>query len=176
MTDLNEGTLLVATSKLKDATFIKSVILIIKTNEEFKLGVILNRTLNKIIKLKDIKTLDKYLKYGGPVPGPVVAIHHDKELAENTVKENIFYSCGFENINKIINTQLYQFYSGYCTWKKGQLEKEVADGYWSVMSLEDKKIIYEEDDFIWIHLRHNYSKSSFKKMGIDISKFNYLLN
>ena len=174
--NLKEGTLIVSTSNLKDPIFIKSVILIIKTNEDFKLGVILNRTLNKLIKIKDIKELNKNLKYGGPIPGPVVAIHHDKKFAENTIKDNIFYSCGFENINQIANTKLYQFYSGYCSWKKGQLEEEISSGFWTIDSIDNYKIIYEEDDFIWNRQRYLYSKEFFEKINININNFNYLLN
>lgn len=172
-----EGTLLVATPKLKDSTFIKTAILIIKTNKDFKLGVIINRTLNKLVKIKDVPNLKKYLKFGGPVPGPVVAIHHEKTLAENTISNNVFYSCGFENINKISVTELYQFYSGYCTWKEGQLEKEISEGYWIVDSIKNNhKLLYEEDDFIWIHLKNNHSKEFYEKIGLNINKHNYLLN
>lgn len=176
MTDLTEGTLLVATSKLKDAKFLKSVILIIKTNEDFKLGIVINRTLNKTIKLKNLPPSNKNLKYGGPIPGPVVALHHNKECAENTISNEMYYSCGFENINKISNDQLYQFYSGYCTWRKGQLEEEINSGFWTTDKIVNNKIIYEEDEFVWMYLRNNYSKEFYEKIGININKFNYLLN
>jgi putative transcriptional regulator len=170
------GQLLVSTPKLKDSVFLKSVVFLIKSDMGFDIGVVINRTQNKIVKYKDLQT-DKYLKYGGPIVGPIIAIHTDERLGEFEILPNLYYSCEFNNINKLINqkTSLYQLYSGYSCWGVGQIDFEISQGFWTLSNLDSHKILYEEDDFIWVHERHKYSKEYMNFLGIK-THFNYALN
>lgn len=170
------GSIIIATPNLKDSIFSKSVVLIIKIIDGIKIGLILNRTLDKVVKLKKLKKT--HLKYGGPINGPIIAVHHEEKLAENEIMPDLYYSCEYKNIDEIIASKncLYQLYSGYACWVEGQLESEISNGYWTVMDSSPLKIIYEEDDFIWTYCRYLYNETYLESIGIKHNKQNYFLN
>ena len=174
---ISSGSLIVATRKLRDSIFLKTVVLIIKVQNGLKIGLVLNRTLDKVVKLKKIETKTN-LKFGGPISGPIVAVHHQEKLAENEILPDLYYSCEYKNIDQIVVPKncLYQLYSGYSCWMDGQLENEISNGYWTVLDTSPSKIIYEEDEFIWTYCRHLCGLNYLEKIGIKQNRQNHLIN
>lgn len=71
---------------------------------------------------------------------------------------------GGENINDIVKQhpeeiEKFLFFNGVCTWYAGQLEKEIAQGKWFVVKVENpSKLLFEE--FPRIPIDNNTSDSN----------------
>ncbi len=82
-----QGYVLVASPHLLDSNFLRSVVLIIQHNDQGAFGVVLNRpTNNTIAQLWGLVSQTPCdnpspVYVGGPVPGPLVAIHGDAALS-----------------------------------------------------------------------------------------------
>ena len=93
-----QGHLLVSTPQLADPNFYRTVVLLIRHADEGALGVVLNRPSGKTVKDLWDQVSDEpcgsacSINVGGPVPGPVMAIHDDTQLAELEITPNIFYA------------------------------------------------------------------------------------
>ena len=130
--------LLVASPKLLDPNFCKSVVLLVQHNEEGAFGVVLNRPTDKTIKdiwdeLSDTPCeSDQPLHLGGPVPGPLMALHTHESLSDAEILPGVYFSVQKENLNEIV-TQADGFFTlfvGHAGWGAGQLEAELMEGSW----------------------------------------------
>src|SRR5688572_10558721 len=83
-----QGRLLVASPKLRDPNFARSVVLLIRHGDDGALGLILNRPLETSFRelwsnVSETPCKHKGSLYlGGPVKGPLMAIHRRKSLSE----------------------------------------------------------------------------------------------
>ena len=69
---------------------------------------------------------------GGPVPGPLIALHKWEELGEKQVLPGVFMSVQKDVLDQIVSTPDGQFrvFSGHAGWGSGQLEGELEAGGW----------------------------------------------
>ena len=84
------GNLLIASPFLGDQNFNKSVVLIIQHTEEGAFGLVLNRPTNfRMADVWDIVSddepcpADAVIHYGGPVEGPLMALHTKRSRSEH---------------------------------------------------------------------------------------------
>lgn len=132
------GKLLVASPKLRDPNFSKAVVMLLEHGEEGALGVILNRktdrTVQEVWESIDAEPCDNRMKLnsGGPVPGPLIALHEDEELAEKQVIPGLFVSLKRERLDELVRRDRgrLRIYSGNSGWGGGQLEEEMQVGGW----------------------------------------------
>ena len=92
MTDKNlTGHFLVASRYLRDPNFAQSVVLMIHHNDEGAMGVVINRPSDKTVREvwemigNDPCDRDDLIFIGGPVPGPLVALHSIEEFSQHEV-------------------------------------------------------------------------------------------
>ena len=119
-----KGHLLVASTYLPDPNFAKTIVLIVEHDENGALGIVLNRPSKH--QLKDVwkNVTDEtchsrqLLRLGGPMGGPLMAIHTEELLADKPV---------------IPGDEPFRFFSGYAGWGEGQLDGEVTSGDWLTM-------------------------------------------
>jgi len=105
---IRPGTLLVASPALFNTPFRKSVVLIVQNNDEGTFGVVLNRPANEQIqvawqKLIGTDSNNPNLVHGGPIGGPVFAIHQQEPLAELTMPSGICITLQSEMFKQIID-------------------------------------------------------------------------
>ena len=148
--------LLVAVPHLPDSNFYRSVVLLIHHDEEGAYGVILNRPSE--IRLKDVweqianrpchSSCPIYV--GGPVEGPLIALHTDERLAESTVLPGLHVSTQRDSLNAIVekDDSPFRLFSGYAGWGQGQLESELAAGGWLSMPASLDLVFANVDD-LW---------------------------
>ncbi|MBV9763136.1 MAG: YqgE/AlgH family protein [Acidobacteriaceae bacterium] len=160
---LNTGSLLVASEKLRDPSFAESVVLILEHDTDVgTLGLIINRRtevpLARIFPdLKGGSTDPVYA--GGPVsitavqallrlPGEMDGARHvgddvyatgSKELIEKAVREHTAPS-------------KFRLYAGYAGWAPGQLEAEARLGAWSVLENRSRLVFDADPDSLWPRL------------------------
>ena len=150
------GHFLVASPHLADANFYKSVVLMIKHDDEGAFGVILNRptdnTVRDIWKMvgEDDIDCDEVIYMGGPVSGPLVALHRVKAAAEMEISPGLFFSAHKDKLHKVAaqTAKPYRFFTGYAGWAEGQLEAELKAGGW-LMTKAKKDLVFRAADELW---------------------------
>ncbi|MEZ6120604.1 MAG: YqgE/AlgH family protein [Pirellulaceae bacterium] len=123
------GQLLVASPQLPDPNFYRSVVMILDHDEDGAMGLILNRTCSRT--LKDIWPLisnrpclsNALIGVGGPVEGPLLALHNNPLLDEFQVLPGVFFSQKRESIEQLVTDgkSSIRIFLGYAGWGGGQL-------------------------------------------------------
>ena len=135
------GQLLVASPRLRDPNFFKTVVLIVKDEEEDgTLGVILNRPMtisvgDAIAEQVDAASgVEAPIHQGGPCEGPLVALHTNFSAAGDEVIEGVRFTMDREAIEWLLanNEGPIKYFAGYSGWGQGQLDAELEDGAWLV--------------------------------------------
>jgi len=160
-----KGHLLVASPDLMGPFFMRTVILMLEHNEEGALGVVLNRPTEATI--TDISEQvfdgpfewDKAILLGGPVPGPLVAIHSVEELADQEVLSGVFSTSDASKVQQIIRskTEPCLVVTHYAGWGPGQLEGELEEDSWRYTPARVEHVFWEGDDDLWEVVRKHIS-------------------
>ena len=159
---------LVATDKIRDGKFRKSVVVMFESDEFGAWGLVVNKPignipLNTLIhELKDIELHNKKIKvfWGGPVETGAVFILHSNEYEGKTTKKFKELSISRDNktlidIAKKQGPKKSLIILGYSGWGDAQLEGEMERGHWNLSEI-DKDIIFDEkNDKKWIKVIKN---------------------
>ena len=161
------GHFLVASRYLRDPNFAQSVVLMIHHNEQGAMGVVINRPSDKTI--QEVWELignepcerDDFIFVGGPVPGPIVALHPIEEFSQHEVLDGLYVATNKDSLDVIVrrkNTPL-RLYSGHAGWGSGQLEGEMEAGgwLWTRATFDD---VFADHETIW--------KTVTSRIGLEI--------
>jgi putative transcriptional regulator len=163
------GNLLIAIPELHDVNFFRTVVLLFQHTEDGASGVILNRpsdvTIAKVWDevAKEPSDCQDVVNIGGPVEGPLIALHSSLALAEAPVVEGVFLSMERDNLNQLVNQSLQRFkiYSGYSGWGPDQLEAEIDQGGWLTLPANADHV-FDSPEGLW--------KQVCSQVGHDILK------
>jgi putative transcriptional regulator len=133
--------LLVASRALEQTPFSRTVVLILQANNDGTFGVILNRPADSgMIEAweqasKSPQHVRSHLACGGPMGGPVFAVHHNTAVGEIKIADGLFVTASAEALGKLFvgPDQSYRVFMGIAGWRKGQLEDEVTRGCWYLL-------------------------------------------
>ncbi len=161
------GHFLVASRYLRDPNFVKSVVLMIRHDDEGAVGVVINRPTEKTIReVWDTIGFDPcdsgdVIYLGGPVPGPLVAVHTLEPFSEREVLPGVHVAMHRDAIDVIVRKkdQPLRLYSGHAGWGSGQLEGELEAGGW-LTTEATKDDIFADHETIW--------KSVTERIGLEI--------
>ena len=151
------GKLLIAAPDLHDPNFVQSVILMIHHDpDEGATGVILNHpsgaTVGEVWQQINQVALDndEPVFVGGPVEGPLLAIHCDSEVSGRQLMNDVFLSMDRDELNQIATQPpgSFRIFSGYSGWGPGQLEHELEQGGWLVYDAQPHHI-FDDEDRLW---------------------------
>ena len=161
------GHFLVASRYLRDPNFAKSVVLMIQHDDEGAVGVVINRPADKTVREVwdtigfDPCDRDDLIYVGGPVPGPLVAVHTLEPFSEKEILPGVHVAMHRDAIDLIVRKKdvPLRLYSGHAGWGSGQLEGELAAGGWlSIEATKDE--IFADHTTIW--------KSVTERIGLEI--------
>ncbi len=151
--DYLNGHLLVADPRLADSNFYHSLVLITRHSDEGASGLIMNHPSN--IELQDVwdqlseSPLGRNAPVfvGGPVQGPLAALHDKPELADFQVLPDLFYSMNRRQLDALLvrSDGNVRIFSGYSGWGPGQLEQELELGGWMTMPARSEHVFAEPD-------------------------------
>ena len=167
--DTLEGRLLIASPRLPDPNFHHSVVLIIQHNENGAFGLILNRITESnvgevwsMVAEEEIDD-DTPVHFGGPVAGPLLALHTDRHAAEKEVLHGVYFSTQRDRLVQIVvhSDTSFRLYSGYSGWGPGQLENEIKGGGWMTLYAREE-FIFGDPDGMW--------KRAAQEIGEDITR------
>ena len=148
-----QGQFLVASPHLCDPNFFRAIVLMVQHDEEGAFGLILNRVLDRTVTevwellAERACECSLPLHVGGPVEGPIVALHDDPMLAEQEVVPGVFFAAEQENLDRLVRQDEHRFriFCGYAGWGAGQLEGEMEAGGWLVAPASSEDIFCDVD-------------------------------
>jgi putative transcriptional regulator len=155
------GRLLVATALIDEVTFRRSVVLILEQNADGAMGLVLNQPLDADVKAvlpawQTHVTAPGRLFRGGPVGIDtalgVVAVPGDGPEPDGV--RRLFASIGLVDLDTAPQTVMgglagLRIYAGYAGWSAGQLESELAEGAWYVVSAEARDPFTDRPEALW---------------------------
>jgi len=153
------GRLLVATETIGDPRFARTVIYLVRHNEDGAFGVVINRPIGTVSYESALRPFkldvppgsgDLRIHYGGPVePGHGSVLHTTDWTGEGTTVVGGRFA--FTISPKILQAMAQgagprraMFLLGYAGWAPGQLEAELGKGAWDV-ALPDEALVFDED-------------------------------
>lgn len=150
------GHLLVAAPKLGDPNFARTVILIVQHGDEGAFGLVLNQPSGQ--RVKDLWDqvasgecqLEGPLCIGGPVEGPLLAVHADAALSEREIVPGVYFASQRDSIEQLIEHPAgpARMFLGYSGWGEGQLEGELQEGAWLTVPATAEHVFFDGDD-LW---------------------------
>lgn len=87
---------------------------------------------------------------GGPLQGPVFALHQDPTLCDVEMPGGLYVSAQVDKLQQLTNQfdNPYRIVIGIAGWKPGQVLNEVDSGYWYQMPL-DVDTIFDDPEWMW---------------------------
>jgi putative transcriptional regulator len=153
-----QGRALVASPYLTDQNFMRTVLYLIRHDEEGAMGLVLNRPLATNIgqllgELTETSIENQQpVFFGGPVDGPIMMLQANCVGAESEDTE-IFIACDQAKILEVVHNEApnvlgFRLFDGYSGWGPGQLESEMEEGSWLIWDINPEQI-FSESDQLW---------------------------
>jgi putative transcriptional regulator len=150
------GKLLVASPQLRDPNFAQAVVLMIQHESQGAFGVILNRPGDKSVQEvweligKESCDCQDPVYVGGPVPGPLIALHTSESLSDQQVLPGLYATAQATAFDALLHepAAMFRIYSGHAGWAGGQLEAELKLGGWLTLeaTLDD---VFSDPEPLW---------------------------
>ena len=163
---LTTGTLLVASPELGDPNFARSVILVLRHDEEGTIGVVLNRPTNLVPATifpelgASIGSYQGHLFRGGPIAATRL-LYIVRGLAAATVSgpevlDKVFLSIDDESLPDMVRladgTNDLRLYAGHAAWAPGQLQMEINAGGWQLLPGSPELVFDADPGGLWAEL------------------------
>ena len=153
------GKLLVASPQLRDPNFAQTVVLMIQHESQGAFGVVLNRPGDKSVDEvwemvgKEPCDCHQSVNVGGPVPGPLMALHTLEALSDQQVLPGLYVTAQAVAFDELVQQteEDFRIYSGHAGWGSGQLEEELKQGGWltSNATVDD---VFADHETLWRHI------------------------
>jgi putative transcriptional regulator len=156
------GRFLVSAPELSDATFSRTVILLIHHDENGSIGLFINRPTNlrPAAIFGDQPGFAGYkgsVFFGGPVSPqqPVMLLRDPPAAGDGDVRvlEGVYVNGDPGALARVAESarspDRVRIYAGRAEWSPGQLEDEIARGTWSVVGGQASLVFAEESDDLW---------------------------
>ena len=163
----SRGKILISEPFLRDATFGRSVVLLIDHTEEGSMGLIINKQLPIFVNdiIKEFKYIEDIPLYkGGPIATDTLFYLHT--LADISgaipISKGLFLNGDFEEIKRYIlqGNQIdryIRFFLGYSGWESEQLSTELRENTWLVSKEENAYLMNGDTKDMW--------KQAIEKLG-----------
>lgn len=108
-----------------------------------------------------------HLSLGGPLAGPVFALHRRAELGEQQVQAGLYFSASKERLVKLAHEEAgpYRIFFGAAGWGPGQLELEVERGIWHMLPATDD-VIFCDPDHQWDLAIRRFGRYLWEELGV----------
>ena len=163
-TRLRAGRLLVATPRLADPNFERTVVLVLDHDENGSLGVVLNRPspvpTDEVLRgWGELSTVPDVLFRGGPVSTDSALAVAELRDAEDPASDPVGFRRLFDGMGIVdldTPTELLggaiaslRVFAGYAGWGEGQLVAEIEEGSWYVLPLDSEDVFAAEPEGLW---------------------------
>lgn len=132
------GHLLIAPAWMSDPHFAHSLVLLLQHDGQGAFGLALNRptetTVREVWKQATGEAcgLEDHIYLGGPVAGPLFALHERPEHGEATACEGLYITTDPQQLAALLADPpaRLRVFAGYSGWGEGQLERELQEAAW----------------------------------------------
>lgn len=157
---IQKGTLLIATPDIETGIFFRSVILICEHNPNGSFGLVINKSLNlelpeEIVNIHNLANEHVGVRAGGPVQtNQMMLLHTSDKIAAQTLKicEGVFLGGDLQFLQEAITDEsgpeIFLCF-GYAGWGAGQLEREFLDGSWFLNQASQRNVFHIQPEKIW---------------------------
>jgi putative transcriptional regulator len=162
------GKFLLAAPPLVDPNFARTVVLIVRHDEEGAFGLIINRpmkvdvgtALGDTLEAARESTLPLYA--GGPCQGPVFVLHTDPTVGGEEPVSGVYVTTEPDAIETLLQTRAdpFKLITSYSGWSGGQVENELTEGSWLVLDATEPDV-FSADPNLWTRLHTRASLSKF---------------
>lgn len=150
------GNFLVAAPYWIQSPFSRTVVLVLQQNDQGVFGVIVNRPADADLKKTWMMVSGseaaqaERLHVGGPIGGPIFALHSLENFAEIRVDVNLYISANSEAIHKIMASgdPRYRIFCGMMSWHPQVLAAELAHGLWFPLEQHDD-LVFPQRQIEW---------------------------
>ena len=164
---------LIATKKMGDVRFKKTVIFMLEHDKKGALGIVINKPLGKItlgslisqvddqsINKKELYNIKIPIYWGGPVDDNKILILHSKDYKNETTKEynNLSTSSDLTTLVKIAEKKGPKkslVILGLAAWNIGQLDGEIELERWTLSEIDEDLIFDMENKKKWLKVINN---------------------
>ncbi|MCP5151056.1 MAG: YqgE/AlgH family protein [Ectothiorhodospiraceae bacterium] len=162
------GRFLVASARLRHASFARSVVLLLEHDASGALGVIVNRPtrIDLATLLPDVSELaDRHdpVFAGGPVrPEQVLVLLRAAERPADAgaVLDDVYLTASLSTLRRLATgeapSRVFRAYAGYAGWAPGQLEAELARGDWHLEPGDADKVFLDDPTSLWEELTRRH--------------------
>ncbi|WP_235034265.1 YqgE/AlgH family protein [Roseiconus lacunae] len=109
------------------------------------------------------------IHFGGPLSGPVVAVHSSSEHAEAQTGQGVYVAAERSVLETLVKQKPgpYRLIVGHLGWTQEQLQAEREAGFWHVIDANEHDV-FTRDDFLWpTVIRRATTNSMAHWLGID---------
>ena len=163
----SRGKILISEPFLRDATFGRSVILLIDHTDEGTMGLIINKPLPIFVNdiIKEFKYINDIPLYkGGPVATDTLFYLHTLADIPGAIpiSKGLYLNGDFDEIKKYILQgnkvdRYIRFFLGYSGWESEQLSTELKENTWLVSKEENAYLMNGDTKDMW--------KQALEKLG-----------
>ena len=171
--DSVKGFFLIATEKIRDSRFEKTVILMLEHDNKGALGIVINKpmgtiSLGPLINQVEDKSINKKQLYdvkipiywGGPVDDHKILILHSKDYKNESTKEynNLSTSDDLATLVEIAEKKGPKkslIVLGLAAWNTGQLDGELELERWTLSEIDEDLIFDMENKKKWLKAINN---------------------
>ena len=162
--ELAEGKLLIADKRLRDPNFAQTVVLIVTTDEDGTVGLVINREgdvpVSRLLRgVKDSSNLKDVAFEGGPVePKSVLTLLRSTtpQPRAQHISGDVYAVLEKPLLEEILSNgagrDQLRFYLGFANWGPGQLETELELGAWRVLPGTANAVFDPDPDSLWQRL------------------------
>jgi putative transcriptional regulator len=165
-----QGHFLVAAPYQNDPNFIKVAILVVGHTDRGAFGVIVNGSSKECSRFQQrncrwCSPSKLRFFFGGPVTGPLMAVHTNAALGEKQFLPGVFFSAKEKNVLELMwqAQQPCKIFMGYAGWGPGQLDYEVERGVWRVVVATPERIFSDASD-LWEQLSRQATRMQMRTM------------
>ena len=152
-----KGQLLIASPDLLSPYFTRSVTLMLEHGEQGAMGVTLNNPAETTV--TDIAEevfgepfdWDKPIHIGGPVPGPLLVLHTDGELADMEILPGLYGTIEAEKLRQVLRRRPEPslVVANNAGWGAGQLEGEFGADAWLTLPATAEHVFWAKPTDLW---------------------------
>lgn len=155
-----KGQFLAAAPSLLDPNFFRSVVLIFEHSAEGAAGIVINRAMDATITeiseqvFEEPFDWDKPIFLGGPVPGPLMILHGEADLADQEVLPGVYSTVEADKVREVLRRKAEPslIVANYAGWGPGQLEAEMAQDSWIPTPASADQLFADEPEDLWEHV------------------------
>ena len=155
----SRGRILISEPFLRDATFGRSVILLVDHTDEGSMGLVINKQLPLFLNdiIMEFKYLDEIPLYkGGPIATDTLFYLHTLSDIPGSISisKGLYLNGDFDEIKKYILqgnkiSECIRFFLGYSGWDSEQLNNEIRENTWLVSEEEKSYLMKNNIKDMW---------------------------